>query len=459
MSNINPRFLFALWASKTARAGLRLLGKNATYLPGDIAIRICPDFIGRMEKPEKVICVTGTNGKTTSCNLLIGALEKLGYEVLNNKFGSNVNAGVASSLLADSTLTGKARKKVAVFEVDERSSLRIYPFMKPDYLLCTNLFRDSIHRNAHAEYISGIISKYTPAETKLILNADDLISSGIAKDNDRVYFGIERMASDRDECVNIINDMRICPVCSTTLEYEYVRYHHIGKAHCPSCGFKSPVPDYSARADLEGGKLALTHGGETIDVPLISDSIFNAYNELSVITLLSEAFTDMKTAAQVVSEQKIVETRYSGDRVGGKEVITNMAKGMNSVACSIVFDYVRNSSGSKEIILVLDDVFDNNNSSEYMCWVYDVDFEFLNDPQIKRIIVGGVRCLDYKVRMLLAGIPEEKIICVDKETDTPDYLGWDTDKIYILHELYRNDEALGIRDEIKRRLASGEAKK
>lgn len=458
MSNTNPRFLFALWTSKTVRACLRIMGKNGTTLPGEIAVRLCPDFIGYTEKPEKIICVTGTNGKTTTCNLIIEALQKLGYDVLNNKYGSNVNSGIASALLSDATLTGKTKKKVAVFEVDERSSLKIYPYMKPDYLVCTNLFRDSIHRNAHAEYISGIITKYVPDCTKLILNADDMISSGLAKDNDRVYFGIDRMSSDKDECINIINDMPICPVCQTALEYDFVRYHHIGRAHCPGCGFKSQTPDYGATVDLEAGKLVINHNGESVDVPLISDSIFNAYNELSAITLLSEAFTDIRTAAEVVSSMKVVESRHSGITVSDKEIITNMAKGLNPVACSIVFDYIRHASGTKEVILIIDDLGQNTKSSEYMCWIYDADCEFLADDSIKHIIVGGVRCYDYKVRLLLAGVPEEKIVCVDEENDTPDYLKWDCDKIYILHDLSRNDQALALRDDIKKRLESGEAK-
>lgn len=45
------RFFAALWAAKAARLAMRLLGRNATYLPGSIAIKLCPQFLGYVKKP------------------------------------------------------------------------------------------------------------------------------------------------------------------------------------------------------------------------------------------------------------------------------------------------------------------------------------------------------------------------------------------------------------------------
>lgn len=448
----NLRFFIALFVAKAAMVAQRLLKMNASYFPGKIAITLCPDFLGRIDKPETIIGVTGTNGKTTCCNLIIDSLTDLGYDVLNNRFGSNINAGVASSLISGSTLFGKAKKRIAVFEIDERSSVRIYPYVKPNYLLCTNLFRDSIRRNAHSEYILDIISKYAPESTKLVLNADDLVSSRIAPENERVYFGIEKMESDLPESINIVNDMRLCPVCNSELEYDFVRYHHIGRAHCPNCDFASPDPEYKATVDFKNLSLTMKHDSKSFQFKLVNDSIFNAYNLTAVVALLEQFGIDPEKLSEVLSNQKIVETRFSNEKIGNIEVISNMAKGQNPIACSCVFDYVRKAEGTKEVILLLDDVHDNAVSSENICWIYDADFEFLGDESIKRVIIGGVRAIDYKVRLEIAGVDKEKIVCVEKESDTPDAVKWDADKIYVLHELYRNDEALAVRDEIKRRL-------
>ena len=111
---------------------------------------------------------------------------------------------------------------MAVLEIDERSTIKIFPYVKPNYLVCTNLFRDSIRRNAHPEFISSVINKTLPKETKLILNADDLISSSLGQDNERLYFVIDKLETDLTQSINIINDMRVCPKCNTKLEYNYV---------------------------------------------------------------------------------------------------------------------------------------------------------------------------------------------------------------------------------------------
>ena len=166
-------------AAKLAYFGLRLLGRNATYLPGEIAVHICPDFIGYLTKPETVICVTGTNGKTTTSNLLNSVLTACGYDVLNNSLGSNVHGGIASALLSQSTFSGKPKKKLAVLEVDERSSLLVYKHLTPDFLIVNNIMRDSVKRNAHTEFISYILNTAVPAETKVILNADDIICASL----------------------------------------------------------------------------------------------------------------------------------------------------------------------------------------------------------------------------------------------------------------------------------------
>ena len=186
-----------------------------------------------MGRPKTIIAVTGTNGKTTVSNLLADTLEKAGHRVLINRAGSNVASGIATALLKGCNLAGRVKDyDMAVLEVDERSSVRVYPYITPDYIAVTNLFRDSIMRNAHADFIAGIISRSVPAASKLVLNADDLISCGLAPENPRVYFGIDRLPSDTVECVNHINDVRICPKCAGKLRYEYRRYHHIGRAVC-----------------------------------------------------------------------------------------------------------------------------------------------------------------------------------------------------------------------------------
>ena len=442
----NLRFIIALLLSKAAYLLLRLLGRNASHFPGSLAIRLCPDFLGRIDKPETIITVTGTNGKTTCCNMLLEVLTENGFDVLNNKAGSNVDAGVATALLTAADLRGRVKQKLAVLEVDERSSLKVYKYVHPTYTVCTNLFRDSIGRNAHAEFISSVIEKALPDDTHMILNADDPISSMLKESNPRTTFSVARLPSDKERCDNIINDVRCCPKCGGRPEYEYVRYHHIGKMRCLDCGYHSPEPDYCASPDTENGVFTVQTPFGTEKYPIISNSIFNIYNQVTAVCLLRTLGLSADAIAESFSHMQIIKTRYTREARNGIEVVTNMTKGQNPVACSIVFDYLRSEPGKKEVILMLDDMT-YKKTTEIMTWIFDADFEILNDPSFERIVACGVRVHDYHLRLLLAGIPEEKIRCVEKEPDAPAQLKLEnTNKVFILHDLTTPEMTKRVRD-------------
>ena len=432
------RFYLALWGAKSGTILLKLLRRNATFFPGKFALKVCPEFIGKIGKPKTIVAVTGTNGKTTVCNMIEDILKDNNYVFIDNKYGSNIDAGVATTLISGASIMGKAKKDLAILEVDERSSPKIYPYLTPTYLVCTNLFRDSLLRNAHTEFISGILTKYIPKDTTLILNGDDLIVSNLAPKNKRMYFGIERLETDGEKCENIARDIIVCPKCNSKLEYEYVRYNHIGKAHCPKCDFKSPEIDYLAtKLDLENMKMTLKIGEREEEYGLISDNIINIYNIISAITVLKQLGLSQNQINESLKKQKIVDTRYSEETINGIKIVTHLAKGMNPIACSRVFDYVRKYKGNKVVVLYLDDLHEAANGSENTAWQYDTDYEFLNDDSIKQIIIAGARYLDGLVRLELAGIDKEKIVYGRDELTSLDKLKLDgIDTVFILHDLY-----------------------
>lgn len=445
------RFYIALYIAKSARLGIKILHKNASNFPGKLALKICPDFLGRIDKPNTIIAVTGTNGKTTVCNMIEDVLKENNYNFLDNKLGSNTNSGIASSLIKGATLTGKAKYNLAVFEIDERSAPRIYPYLTPTYLVCTNLFRDSIMRNAHTEFISNILDSNIPKETKLILNGDDLIVSNLAKGNKRVYFGIDRLKTDTDICENIVRDIIVCPKCDSKLKYDFVRYHHIGRAECPNCDFKSPVINYEiVDIDFENMNMTLKVNNEKEEkYKLISNNIINIYNMLAAITALKELGLKHSQIDEALSKKKIVETRFSKEVVDGVEVITHLAKGLNPIACSRAIDYASKETGNKAVILILDDLHIAKNGSENITWQYETDYELLKNDSIKQILIAGPRYLDNKVRLLIAGIPEEKIVAERDELSFVNNLKLDgIDKVFILHDLYSLEETAKIKEKV-----------
>lgn len=429
------RYYFALWMAKLSVLALKITRHAGTNFPGVIALKLCPQFLKYADKPKEIIAITGTNGKTTVSNMILDMLSMDGKDVLNNKAGSNINSGIATSLIAGMTLTGKCKHDIGVFEIDERSALRIFPYMIPDYMLVTNLSRDSIMRNGHPEYIAGILNKYIPKSTKLVLNADDLICSSLAPENSHKFFGIEKMDGDITECINLINDLQICPKCHDKLKYEYLRYNHIGKAYCPSCGFKAPEYDYAGcNVDIENMTIDVKDETGTGHYRLLNDSVFNIYNVVSAVALLREMGYSHERIEEFFKKLNIVGSRFGEEKVGSRTIYKLLAKDKNAFATSRVFDYVASLPGTKEIIVMNSCQGDVKHWSENTCWLYDCDFEFLNDEKIKNIVICGERGLDNKLRLLLAGVPEERISFCEKEIDSPEQLKlFEDDNIFILY--------------------------
>ena len=92
-------FYFALWTAKAELLATRILRRGGTTAPGKAALAICPDFLSRIGRPETLIGVTGTNGKTTVSNMLYDVFEARGETPVSNREGANIDAGAATALL------------------------------------------------------------------------------------------------------------------------------------------------------------------------------------------------------------------------------------------------------------------------------------------------------------------------------------------------------------------------
>lgn len=430
------RFALALLMSKCVYYGMRLLGRRASHLPGYFAVRICPDYLRYVRKAKTVICVTGTDGKTTTANLISDLLTACGSRVSNNRVGSNTEYGIATAMTCSVNLLNRCKVDAVVLEVDEHYARIVCPKVRCDYIVVTNVLRDSLQRNAHPEYVAGKIQLTDWPAAKLILNADELCSAQLLEQNERVYYGIAQLEGDVSYPPNRVNDCPRCPRCGAALTYDYIRYAHVGHVHCESCGFASPQADWlAAKLDTDNRTLTLRHDGAEYVLPMTHDSLFNIYNELAAIAVMHEMGLGVETIRAALEKTALTKTRFAEEKVGGVTVVNMMAKSNNSLPVSMVFDYIRKKEGRKAVILALDDL-DESKSSERIGWIYDTDYEFLNDDGVVQIIATGVRCYDHQVRLLLAGVAREKLVCMSDELAAIEQLRTEgVDSVYLLHDM------------------------
>lgn len=448
------KFFLGLWASKFLLFIYKLRGKERSDRPGLLAYKFCDDFISRINKPKLMIGVTGTNGKSTITSLVNDFLTKQGLKVQYNDWFANVLAGHARCLLDAVTIFNKPRVDVAILEIDEKTVPETMPYVDLDYLIVTNLSCDSIKRNAYPSYIASKLKQGfdSSLKTTLIMNADDPLCSFIEHNNRTIYYSIDKTKEGYIE--HNVNDFPICPKCYNKIDYLYQHYRHIGKVKCSHCGFESLKGDYiGSNINYDKETFIVKHNDKETEYKIISKSLFNVFNELSVIAL----FSDMGYSDGVIKESiqniKVPKTRENFIEVCGKKIDLQVSKGQNGSSSSTIFEHISKMDENIEIVLLLNDMGCINDKSETVTWIYETDFFFLNKPNIKRIIVGDYLANDYKTAMLLNGIDEEKIFIAKDDLDTVNYVTFEgIDRIMILFDVEYITGSLKIRDKIVEKL-------
>ena len=102
--------MLAVWAAKISeKASVHIFHRQGVTWAGKIALKIDPsilhDLAGQVRKDIFIVC--GTNGKTTTNNMLCAAIEKEGYKVICNHTGSNMLNGVVAAFVLGAGLSGR----------------------------------------------------------------------------------------------------------------------------------------------------------------------------------------------------------------------------------------------------------------------------------------------------------------------------------------------------------------
>lgn len=454
------RFFIALWAGKFFLFIFKKTGRVRDDRPGMASMRLCEDFLEHVAKPKLTIAVTGTNGKTSISSMVADMLRRQGKTVSYNDWGANHHAGQARCILDAVSIFNRPTKDACVIESDELISPINIPRIKPHYMIVNNVARDSMLRNANPEYIAAQLNKACEGspDTVVIINADDPLCCFIGENNRRVYFGADDLHTEPFE--NIAKDFTSCPKCGALSSYEYRNYRHIGRFVCPDCGLSTPERDYFAKnISADGKSFTVEEKSGSYIYPLISNAVHNVYNTAAIISLMRDMGNTPEETAKLLTETRLPEFRETQHVVNNIEVICRVAKGQNATAVSTVFEQVVKDKSKKEIIILLDEIFENPKKQETVAWIYDSDYEFLNDDAVKKIIVGGPRCKDHYLRLLLAGLPKEKITCIKGVMETADYVSCEgIDKIYILHDVNSVSRGHNVRDAVIERISKKEDK-
>ena len=399
------RKLLAIVACKLGYFVGKLVGKGSS-LPGKLALRICPDILSKVKLPPVVIAVSGSNGKTSTVEMIAAILRADGRKVIYNKEGSNQTEGVTTLILNYSDLSGRVRADVLLMESDERYAARTFRFFKPTHFVVTNLYRDQLTRNGHPESVYDALKPAFAPETELILNADDPLSSCFGDGRGNVtWFGLDRCEISTDAPTGAYRDGAYCPVCGKPMEYGYAHYNHIGAWRCTGCGRARPAAQYAATSlDLRNGVLTLD---DAVTVQLAFKSIYNVYNILAAYAVCRRVGVAAETAAGVIGNYVLKNGRMQTFRLGAHHGTLLTSKHENSIAYDTNLRYVQDSGTDCAVVVIVDAVSRKYFTSE-TSWLWDIDFDRLASPNIKRVILSGRYCNDLAERFSYAALPEGK---------------------------------------------------
>ena len=400
------KFLTILICKLLSFAG-RLLGKG-TSLPGKIALKLCPNILSRLQLPRDIVAITGSNGKTSTVEMVAGILKAAGKTVVYNKEGSNQIEGVTTMLLNHASLSGKVKGDVVLLESDERYARHTFRYVKPTMFAITNLYRDQLTRNAHPFFIYDIVGKAVDLipGARLVLNGDDPIvrNYGFQRDN-VVYFGMERNGLSSDKSDALYNDCHYCPRCKQELHYDHFHYAHLGSYRC-DCGYSRPDTTFSVEEmDLEAG--FITINGSRLHLDFASK--YNVYNLLAAYSVTSLLGIDPAIITAQLSDFVMKNGRIVTFRMGKKEGLLITSKHENSTSYNQSLGYVAMQQESSTLILIVDAISRKYYTSE-TSWLWDISFEMLENTKVERIFLSGKYAYDLALRMEFAGINTAEII-------------------------------------------------
>ena len=419
---------------KLTRGILRKTGRGGTALPGIVAMKVAKNILTVPASDMDIIVVTGTNGKTTTCNMIEHALSENGHACHRDKSGANLLHGIASDLVCDTNWLGKPRNRYAVLEVDEAALKQVVPYIRPKVIVVTNLFTDQADRfgsveNTLAEIRKGV--KRSPGSV-LVLNAEDTQSASLALDvpNKVIWYGLEESVGEQGKID--LADAGKCPKCGSDYEYDYHIYAHLGGFRCPNCGYSHHTPDVAVTSiDNMGTNGSTIHmrTDETEEEVFVSlPAVYNVYNAAACVAAIKAMGLPASEAIQSLSNVRSAFGRMETFGLGGNVLQMILVK--NPAGCNQAFTYVTSFKDPFNAVLCL-----NNRTGDGhdLSWIENTDYEKLcADPYLQKLYVCGDRAQDLYDRLKRAGGDERRMELVTDYTKLVDELEQESCTTFLL---------------------------
>lgn len=348
--------------------------------PGLYGLKVDPDLVEKLvsEIPSNVV-ITGTNGKTTTSKMIAHFATSQGLNIIRNHTGSNLERGIASSLIHHSSLLTLNSFDLGVWEIDEAAFNNVAPKLNPKVVVFLNVFRDQLDRYGEIDsIIKGWAKTLTqlPKETVILINGDDDNIKKLTKYfKGKIYqFGVKdyKIAGE-----GILHKKE-----QENLDYEAKDVKQNG---------------------LSGSSFQLTINKELLAINLSLPGIYHIYDSLAALSAGKILGLDLKKMVESLKTYSPAFGRVEKLDFGYIFLIKNPA-GATQVFQTIAPQI---KAQDKLLIALNDKIADGTDVS----WIWDAEFEQLSVNSYQLIVIcSGTRAYDLALRLKYAGFDPKNII-------------------------------------------------
>lgn len=414
------KFPLALAAAKGMNKVINIIDKNrGSNLSGEKALLLDPEMVSHFKgiDPEKVIFITGTNGKSSSTNLLTHILRENGFKVVSNLEGANLLSGIATSLAKVSDMNGNVDADFYVFETDERYLPLIYEQLPAKHLLIMNLQKDQVQRNGDPDFIVKKLESFINKDMHLYLNNEEPRAKAFEDLAGEVtYFSVDAFDESfkKDDSFPTL----ACPKCDHKIEFDYYNIDGVGKFHCSNCDFKSEDdPDFMLE-NIDEENETFEFDGATAKMPYNLPFMLYNYSAAAALSQEVAGLTDEEIIQTLPSFENI-GGRFETFSFGGKTIKYMRIKQENPDTLQSALNIMAEDKNPKSVYLGLYPIHDFTPGYTNTFYTYDCDFKPLIESGVEKYYCfSPAVCYDTALRLKYEGIEEDKIVV--EETEDPE---------------------------------------
>ncbi len=419
------RYRLALWIGKLANMLVKAIDpRRGTNICGQIASKIDPYFLEHSNlDPERVIFITGTNGKSSSTNLLVHLAREQGLKIVSNLEGANLFTGVVNVLVQQAKLSGKLDYDYCIFETDERSLPRISKQLKGRTILITNLQKDQTGRNGDPDFIYRKVLSAIDQKTTLYVNNEEPRSASLSRFAGKTYFySVDRHA--KSFVKQGFFPTMPCPLTHREITFEYLNLDNIGPFSNTDGSFCSlaaeQVPDRVT--DIDFVDSSFCYHGLKFSMPYKVAPML--YNYASVLSICEHTLgLDLERCRQSFANFQNIDGRFVHFKFKEKDIYYYRYKQENPDTMQSALNALVDETEPAALIIARNSAIEDFNPF-YLnnFYPFDCDFSALKDSSFEKFVDWGdsseimqkvpETSFDAYLHFKCAGIKDENIECV-----------------------------------------------